>query len=372
LKRAPRRFLAAVTLAGLSLLSACGPGNPDPLALSTSPSTTAPAGKSTTPPGNPVSSPAATAPAGTTVKPNPASGLKLEVELPAVLETLETLIFKVKPNVPLDQIPKNTQWRWEFGDGSPPETKIGTTEPFLTGGHRYNKNGDYQVKVSLVDLTTKQELASAAKGFIVSDIASIRVTNHLQLILSLSGLMTHEPPTADYDFVMWDLGDEIFRKPPYAFEWTDEWRNGSPGGWRGDEIKFKGSFKSVIQSETGTQTREHFISGTISVSPEGMTLSNYYYVLDFENPNYKNTGGGWTYGKELKLKPIAIAKVNGGASPKFQFRAKGYEPIYNCLTYAGYSEHFYDDKERYWSPQPRETLTQSNMVLTFETLNLNR
>jgi hypothetical protein len=39
---------------------------------------------------------------------------------------------------------------------------------------------------------------------------------------------------------------------------------------------------------------------------------------------------------------------------------------------AAYSEHFYDHKERYWSPQPRETLTQSNMVLTFETLNLNR
>jgi hypothetical protein len=52
-----------------------------------------------------------------------APNISLDIELPPVIETMETLMFKALPDVALNQIPVNTQWQWDFGDGTPLETK---------------------------------------------------------------------------------------------------------------------------------------------------------------------------------------------------------------------------------------------------------
>ena len=308
-----------------------------------------------------------TSTATTTPKPT-ALTYSLEIELPSVLETVETLMFRVKPAVPLDQLPQNSFWKWDFGDGTPGDTKVGRTEPYLTTGHSFTKNGDYQVRVSLIDQDKKQEVGSATKRFIISDITAIKRINYLELIYKISGLNEYTPPTSNYyDFVMRNMGGGISLKQ-WTLEWCEEWRSGSEGGWRGDEIKFKGTYTSSINSDTGIQNKQYAISGMFFTSPEfnGLKLSNFTYEMLFDNPNYKGTANMWRFEYYLELKDIFLSKVRGGTNPWFQYRTKGYEQVYNYTKSASYFEHFPDNREIEWSPQPRENLTDSALEFIFD------
>jgi hypothetical protein len=306
-----------------------------------------------------------------TTKSTATPNITLDIELPPVLETLETLIFKTKLNIALDQLPQNVVWQWEFGDGTPAETKVGRTESVLMSGHRYLKNGDYQVKLSLIDQTTKQTIATTTRQFIISDIASIKNANHLRLTLTLSGKTESKNTTAAPEYNQKTFDDELYRKAPFIFEWYDEKRTGAPGQWGGDEIKFKGSFKSVVQTETGTQTKEYWITGKIVVDKDGVKLVDYYYLKQFSNPNYNGTGKDWSWDYGLKLNPIPITKITGGTAPKFQYHLKGFDQIFPYIDLATYSELLLSGKEIQWQPMLRPELTGSDLLVAIDTYNLN-
>jgi hypothetical protein len=301
----------------------------------------------------------------------PVSNITLDIELPPVLETLETLMFKVVPNVPISQIPVNTQWQWDFGDGTALDTKVGLTEPFLTGGHRYTKNGDYKVTVNLIDLATKKPLATASKGFIVSDIAALKKTNHIRLTLALSGMAERKDVT-EFEASMKTFDAEIYAKDPWTFEWYGEWRMGSAGDWRGDEIKFTGSYHMVADTETGEQTTDYTMSGKILVNTDGIQLVDFNFSKEFENPKYKGTEWTWRFEYQLELMPLPVTKISGGESPKFLYNLKGYEKLYPLTKYAFYGETFPTGKIMEWFPQEIDDLTSSDLQVTLDTLVLHR
>jgi hypothetical protein len=315
----------------------------------------------------------ATTPTKSSVQPTATStiNISLDIELPPVLETLETMMFKAKPNVALNQIPVNTMWQWDFGDGTPPDTKVGLTEPFLTSGHRYAKNGDYQITLSLIDLATKKPLTTTTKRLIISDIASFKKTNHLRLTLAISGVAERTDAT-EFESNMKTFDADAYLKDPWTFEWFGEWRMGSPGDWRGDEIKFKGSYQQVVKTETGEQTKKYSMSGKILVNTDGIELVDFYFLNDLDNPKYKGTDGYWRYEYLLELMPIPITKINGGESPKFQYHLKGYDKVYPVIKYASYAETFPTGKMIEWYPEEIDALTGSDLQLTVETLVLHR
>jgi hypothetical protein len=339
--------------------------------ISISPNSKTPNATSASTNRTPTSSSALPLPADTNTKPTSASSISLDIELPPVLETVENLVFKVKPSVAPETIPANTQWQWDYGDGTPLDTKVGRTEPFLSTGHRYAKNGDYQVKVSLVDLTTKKVLATTTKGFIVSDIVSIKKVNHMQLILKLTG----ETTVRDSKDV-WEssqeytrtFNEELFRKQPWTFEWTNEWRSGSAGQWGGDEIKFKGTYRTVQNTETGEQTKEYSVTGKITVSSEGIRLVDYSSAWSLRNPNYKGSTAGWFVDSAVELKPIPITKISGGDAPKFQTRIQGYESVWGYLIHASYGESLPTGKENDWQPMHYPDVPGSELQMVFDTL----
>jgi hypothetical protein len=371
----PRFAGVTLLMATVILLPACAQG--DSL-LATTTSTTSYSPNSKTPNATsastnraPASSSGLPLPADTNIKPASASNISLDIELPPILETVENLEFKVKPNVAPETIPANTQWQWDFGDGTPLDTKVGRTEPFLSTGHRYAKNGDYQVKVSLVDLTTRKALATATKAFVVSDIVSIRKVNHMQLILKLTGATTVRDSKdvweSEQEYLR-TFNEELFRKQPWTFEWTNEWRSGSAGRWGGDEIKFKGTYRTVINTETGEQTKEYSVTGKITVSPEGIKLVDYSSVSGLRNPNYKGSPAGWFVDTTVDLKPIPVTKISGGDAPKFQTRIQGYESVWGYLIDAGYRETLPNGKSNDWQPSHYPDVPGSELQIVFDKL----
>jgi hypothetical protein len=296
------------------------------------------------------------------------SNMSLDIEMPVLLETLETLIFNVKPTVTTGQIPPNALWQWEFGDGTPLETKLASS-PMV--GHRYTKIGVYTIKVSLIDQLSKQALATTSKGFIISDIDSIKKTNHLRLTLVLSGQTSYSQDAHPPEYNLKTFDSELYLKDPWTFEWFEEWRNGDPGRWGGDEIKFKGDFLSENQAETGTQTTEYWVSGKIVATAEGMMLEDYYYFKKFSNPDYKGTDKEWRYDYQLEMKPIPITKVTGGKSPKYQYHLQGYEKIYPYIDYAGYTDNYYNSRaEIQWQPMFLDNLKGSDLQIAIDTYKL--
>jgi hypothetical protein len=308
------------------------------------------------------------APQTTSISSNLKSNISLDIELPAFLETLETLIFNVKPAITSGQIAPNALWQWEFGDGTPSETKLAS---YLTVGHRYNKVGAYKIKVSLIDQATKQALATATKSFIISDIDSIKKSNHLRVMVTLSGQTEYRQGAYPPEYNLKTFDSELYRKDPFTFEWYEEWRNGDAERWGGDEIKFKGDWGSVNEVESGTQTTEYWMSGKIVVTTEGMKLVDYYYYKKFDNPAYKGTDKEWMYDYQLNLNPIPLTKVTGGESPKYQFRLQGYKNIYPYIEYAGYTDNFYNSKaEIQWLPMEVPSLTGSDLQIAIDTYKL--
>jgi hypothetical protein len=356
-----------LTLALLVIsLSCTSVDNKSTIADTTTTSTTTPAVTAT-------STSTATTPIKSSVQPTatPIINISLDIEVPPVLETLETMVFKAKPNVALNQIPVNTMWQWDFGDGTPPDTKVGLTEPFLMSGHRYAKNGDYQITLSLIDLATKKPLTTTTKRLIISDIASFKKTNHLRLTLAISGMAERKDVT-EFESSMKTFDAEAYSKDPWNLEWIDEWRMGSPGDWRGDEIKFKGSYQLITKTETGEQTKNYSMSGKILVNTDGIQLVDFDYLYDLSNPNYKGTDGYWGYEYVLELKPIPITKINGGESPKFQYNLKGYDKLYPLIKNAVYTETFPTGKMIEWYPEEIDALTGSNLQFTVDNLVLHR
>lgn len=308
-------------------------------------------------------------PQTTSIASSPKSNISLDIEMPVILETVETLIFKVKPTITSGQIPVNALWKWEFGDGTQPETKLAE---YLTAGHRYNKVGVYTIKLSLIDQPSKQALVTTTKGFIISDIDSIKKTNHLRLTLVLSGQTSYRQEVQQPEYNKKTFDSELYLKDPWTFEWFEEWRSGDAGRWGGDEIKFKGDYFSQTLAETGTQTTEYWVSGKIVSTAEGMRLEDYYYYKKFSNPEYKGTDKEWMFNYQLELKPIPITKVSGGESPKYQYRVQGYEKIYPYIEYAGYTDNFYNSKaEIQWQPMFIDYLPGSDLQIAIDTYKLN-
>ena len=147
---------------------------------------------------------------------------------------------------------------------------------------------------------------------------------------------------------------------------------GSPGDWRGDEIKFKGSYQQVLKTETGEQTKNYGMSGKILVNTDGIQLVDFAYSHDLANPKYKGTQGFWGYEYVLELKPITITKISGGETPKFQYRLKGYDKLYYLVKDAFYGENFPTGKITEWHPEEVDALTGSDLQVTVDTLVLRR
>jgi hypothetical protein len=364
--------LFLIMLVMVMVLSGCGgikPGIDDP-DTETETETTSSATQTTH---ISVSSTSAPTPTATTsVQTTTASGpsIALDVELPAELETITSLYFKVIPGVPLSQIPRNTKWQWDFGDGSPLDTKVGLTEAYLTNAHSYAKNGDYKVTVSLIDTNTQKSLGTVTKGFIVSDIVSLKKANHFRLTMALSGYVSRTDSIAsDYSMKYYDA--ELKTRDPWTFEWFGEWRQGSAGDWRGDEIKFKGTYERVADTETGQQTTYYTVSGKFLVNTDGIKLTEFYFYGTFDNPAYKGTQADWHYDYLLEFMPVPITKITGGASPKYTYHLKGYEAVYNQVSSISYYERLPDGKSYNWEPEEVEELADSDLLVTIDNLVMN-
>jgi PKD repeat protein len=260
-------------------------------------------------------------PSNVTIKAGVTSNITLDVEPPPLLETLQTLNFKVKSNVSPELLPQNTVWKWDFGDDSQPVTKVGRTAADLVCGHNYYKNGGFNVKVSLVDKTSGQVLATTTKSIVVDDSASIRKTDLFKIGLRVYGteeygMVTNgvyqKQGTQDTHIV----GGATFPRE-YAIptlQQTFVWKDGGA---------FEATWKNIATTSRGTQTTIMNVQGHIAVTPEGIQLYSCTYNYSMSFPNYEGKGIEWKVTEKWDLKDILLTKNAWGEKPEYLFRLEG-------------------------------------------------
>jgi hypothetical protein len=264
----------------------------------------------------------------------PGTVVSLDIEGSDALETLQSYNFIAKPNIPVAQLPPDTAYKWDFGDGTTPVITAYSTERFLITPHIYIKNGDYEIKLSLIDKSTQQELAVTTKKVTVNDLNSINKTNHIRLLLGLYGLTEGNGPGLGPTTK--SFGSEYFSNSPWTFEWVTP-------------TTFKGTFEDVATTSKGIQTTISEVTGTISISAEGVWLENYTYKYKFSCPNYDGSGNEWEsyYRVQLRSKRIPLTKLSGGENPKYYFSIQGTD-VAQYITESAYQENFPNGQVNYF------------------------
>jgi PKD repeat protein len=136
--------------------------------------------------------------------------------------------------VPLEQIPQNTAWKWDFGDGSAPYIRIGRSEVYLIATHPFAKNGTYEVKLSLVDRTSDQVYATTTKKITIDDSVSLSKTNRISTSLSVYGKVEGDGPGFGLTTKSFGLG--FYQQPPLqTFQWPSA--TSFKGTWRNNDIE---------------------------------------------------------------------------------------------------------------------------------------
>jgi hypothetical protein len=289
--------------------------------------------------------------------------ISLDIELPSLLETVQVITFKAKPSVPLAQIPQDTAWVWDFGDSTAPYTQIGRGENYLNAPHTYAKNGDYQIRLGLIDRTTKREYVSTVKKITINDSVSLQNTNHARIIVKLNGMVLGNGPGQGW--AQQTFGDEFSNLAPTTFEWTGEWTGGWTGGWKGQDNYFTGAlnFVSTKTEETIGKTAE----GTVSITPEGITLKTCGCVYSLYYPNYEGSGKPWEIYSSVTLNDIPLTKISGGEYPKYycSLQGKSVEPhVVQLIS----SESFPNGQENGWFYGWSDELPPIEIEITFDRL----
>lgn len=257
-----------------------------------------------------------------TIKAGVASNISLVVEPPPLLETMQTLMFKVKPSVSTSLLPENTAWKWDFGDKSEPVTKVKTgTEADLVCGHNYYTNGSFNVKVSLVDKTSGQVLATITKGIVVDDSVSIRKTNLFKIGLRVYGTEEYGLVTNGVYQKQGTQDTHIVGGATFPREYTSSnlkqtfvWKDGGA---------FEATWKNIATTSRGTQTTIMNVQGHIAVTPEGIQLYSCTYNYSMSFPNYEGKGIEWKVTEKWELKDILLTKNAWGEKPEYLFRLEG-------------------------------------------------
>jgi PKD repeat protein len=248
-------------------------------------------------------------PAKVVIKPKSTSGISLDIQTPALLESNIGLNFKAIPSVPLEQIPQNTAWKWDFDDGTPPYTRIGRTEVYLTATHPFAKNGTYNITLSLVDRTSDQVYATTTKKITIDDSASLSKTNRISTSLYVYGKVEGDGP--GFGLTLKGFGHGFYQQPPLqTFQWPSA-------------TSFKGTWQQTSTTSRGVQTNTHELQGTISVSSQEIKITSYTYTHTFSSPDYEGPGKGWKYTENVVLKDIPLTKINGGDAPKYTAKIQG-------------------------------------------------
>ena len=370
--------LIAVIIAFSLIISSCGEGPGLPL------------NSSNGVPVNPTSSATPRSPAGsssevasTTIPASitqPASqsttqtNISLDIELPSLLETAQGMTFKAKPDVPLTQIPQNTAWLWDFGDDTAPVTQVGRTEAYLNAGHVYARNGEYQIRLSLIDRTTKKEYASTIKDLVINDSASLRKTNHAKIIVRLNGDVSGNGPGQGWlvndeaGFTATTFGGEYSNLSPTLFEWAGErsagWGSMS-GDWRGQENDFIGTLK-ITSTKSEEEINKSF-AGTVAITPDGISLKTGGCDYSLYYPNYEGSGKLWHIYEDLTLNDVPLTKLWGGDYPKYYCLLQG-ESVVPYVVGANSSEFFPNGQENTWNYMWVDTLPPIEIEITFDRL----
>jgi PKD repeat protein len=249
------------------------------------------------------------APAEITIKSKVTSSITLDIEVPDLLETNYGLNFKAIPSLPLEQIPQNTAWKWDFGDGSAPYIRIGRSEVYLNASHPFAKNGTYEIKLSLVDRTSDQVYATTSKKIIIDDSVSLSKTNRFSNSLHVYGKVEGDGP--GLGLTLKGFGHGFYQQPPLqTFQWSSA-------------TSFKGTWQETSTTSRGVQTNIHELEGTISVSSQGIKITSYTYTHTFNSPDYEGPGKGWKYTEKVMLKDVPLTKINGGDEPKYTAKIQG-------------------------------------------------
>lgn len=283
-------------------------------------------------------------PANVTIRAGAISNITLDIELPSLLETMQTLIFKVKPSISQELLPGNARWRWDFGDNSEPVTKDKTgTVADLVCGHTYYKNGSFNVKVSLIDKTSGQVLATATKAIVIDDSTSIRQTNLLKVGLRVYGTEEYGIVTSGIYQKQGTQDTHISSGASFPREYTSStlqqtfvWKDGGA---------FEATWKNVATSSRGTQTTIMNLQGHIAVTPDGLQLYSCTFSYSMSFPNYEGKGVEWKVTETWELKDILLTKSNGGDKPKYQFRVEGKDIAQHVVKIT--SEEYTPDGSKY-------------------------
>jgi len=278
-----------------------------------------------------------------TIKATTTPNVTLDIIPPPLLETMQTLIFKVKPSTAPELIPENTAWKWDFGDDSQPVTKVGRIEADLVCGHNYYKNGSFNVKVSLVDKTSGQVLATTTESIVVDDSASIRKTNIFKIGLRVYGTEEYGLVTSGVYRKQGTQDTHIVGGATFPREYTTSdlqqtyvWKDGG---------RFEATWINVATSWRGIQTTIINVQGHIAVTPDGIQLYSCTYNYSMSFPNYEGKGVEWKVTERWELKDILLTKNAWGEKPEYKFRLEGKGIAQHIVTVA--SEEYSPNGSRY-------------------------
>ena len=204
----------------------------------------------------------------------------------------------IKFTVKIDQqdamLPENAVFEWNFDDGTVEEKAL---KPNQTGDvftYVYSENGNYNVKVSLVNTDTDEVLAAVISKVIIDDLLYINKTNRLSIsfwafILEETGseLNGVYEKTSDYN-VFRNLA--MASNANWSFEWID-----------------KNSF-SVTFDETLEEGQRRALTMQGLVSDDASTLRDVTISWYYRDNNYNGPGEYWEWERHLTLVNIPISK----------------------------------------------------------------
>ena len=281
----------------------------------------------------------------------PTPVVSLDIEVPGSMETLQSYNFTAKPNIPPAQLPPDTAWKWDFNDGTAPFISTYSTERFLIASHAYKKSGDYNIKLSLIDKTTKEELVTTTKKVTVSDLASMIKTNRVQITLKIYGVIEGDGP--GLGTTLKSFGFTFYDQLPWTFKWQSD-------------SSFVGTYINTSNTSRGIQATTQDVVGSMSLSPDGIKLTKLIFQDDFINPDYGGPGKDWRYDYVVELQNIPLTKTSAGDYPKFQYRVQG-KDVAQYVLKSYYKEWFANGQQNsfaaIWDNIPADKVPELEIIL---------
>jgi hypothetical protein len=123
----------------------------------------------------------------------------------------------------------------------------------------------------------------------------------------------------------------------------------------------------VIVSTKSEERIEKTAEGTVSITPEGISLKTCGCVYSLYYPNYEGSGKLWEIYSELIIKDVSLTKISGGEYPKYycSLIGKSVEPHVDKFVS---SESFPNGQENSWFYEWSDELPPIEIEITFDRL----